>query len=65
MNTVEINKDKCLIESHGGSTALAKTLNYQVQRVQNWKIRGIPASIKLKYPHLFLSKEILKDHSAA
>lgn len=53
-----MNKPKSdaeIIESHGGATALANRLNYQVQRVQNWKTRGIPASEKLKHPELFLN----------
>lgn len=65
MSTIEINTDKTLIEHHGGPTALARKLNCRVQRVQNWKTRGIPASIKLKYPHLFLTKNIYKEHDAA
>lgn len=45
---------KEIIDSYGGSTALAKKLNYNVQRVQNWKTRGIPPLEKLKFPDLFL-----------
>ena len=49
-----IQKDRDLIKSHGGATTLAKKINYQVGRVQNWTVRGIPPAEKLKFPHLFL-----------
>ncbi|EPJ9221212.1 hypothetical protein MWR82_003588 [Acinetobacter baumannii] len=50
-----IQKDRELIDKHGGATALAQTLGYHVQRVQNWKIRGIPpAKEKFKHPELLL-----------
>lgn len=51
--------DSELIELLGGSTRLAERLGYikagGVQRVQNWKARGIPARVKLERPDLFLS----------
>lgn len=52
-------KDKDLIISHGGPTKLARLLGLDtkrggVQRVQNWMTRGIPASVKLEWPDLFL-----------
>ena len=54
--------DAELIDSHGGSTKLAQKMGltgkWSIQRVQNWKRRGIPAAIKLKYPALFLGQEI-------
>jgi hypothetical protein len=40
----------------GGSTVVAKQLGYDVQRVQNWKTRGIPAKEKLKHPEMFLTQ---------
>lgn len=53
-----IDADRVLIESLGGPTRLAELLGFPktggVQRVQNWKDRGIPASIKIAYPHIFL-----------
>ncbi|EML1848518.1 hypothetical protein WFS14_000115 [Acinetobacter baumannii] len=49
-----VQKDAELIDKHGGATALAQTLGYNVQRVQNWKIRGIPAKERLKHPELLL-----------
>lgn len=47
--------DKEKIERLGGSTSVAKKLGYSVQRVQNWKNRGIPSDVKLEFPELFLS----------
>ncbi|WP_296277753.1 hypothetical protein [uncultured Acinetobacter sp.] len=49
-----IQKDSKLIDKHGGATALAHILGYHVQRVQNWKVRGIPAKERLKHPELLL-----------
>lgn len=49
-------KDKELIEKFGGATVLAERLGYSVQRVQNWKTRGIPSKVKLDNPELFLKK---------
>lgn len=46
--------DKEVIERLGGSTAVAKLLGCQKQRVQNWKFRGIPAKVKLDHPELFI-----------
>ena len=54
--------DAQLIEFHGGPTKLAKKLGWNesraIQRIHNWQSRGIPAAIKLKYPSVFLFKEI-------
>jgi len=51
--------DAELIMYYGGPARLAAKLNWTerhaVQRVSNWRRRGIPAAIKLKYPELFLS----------
>jgi hypothetical protein len=51
--------DSDLIDRLGGSSALAKRLGYPlaggVQRVQNWKRRGIPPRVKLEWPELFLA----------
>lgn len=55
--------DSELIEILGGPTRLAERLGYQkaggVQRVQNWKARGIPARVKLDRPDLFLTQKEL------
>lgn len=53
--------DSELIDILGGPTRLAERLGYQkaggVQRVQNWKSRGIPARVKLDHPDLFLIRK--------
>jgi hypothetical protein len=56
MNTINLN-DKELIIQLGGASVLAKRLNLSKQRVHNWISRGIPPSIKLQYPHIFLKKK--------
>lgn len=45
--------DKDLIEKLGGATKIAARLGCSVQRVQNWKDRGIPAQVRLDHPDLF------------
>jgi hypothetical protein len=55
MNKTQIDDDKALIANLGGSTALSKRLGFKSpQRVHNWLTRGIPASVKLAHPKLFL-----------
>lgn len=63
--TVEISKDKEVIQALGGSTKIAVLLGFKKQRVQNWTVRGIPAHVKLKYPHLFLNPNINKGSDSA
>ena len=48
-----MSNDKETIEHLGGSAKVARKLGYTVQRVQNWKERGIPAKVKLARPDLF------------
>ena len=43
-----------LVQKLGGPTKVAEVLGCSVQRVQNWKSRGIPATVKLTRPDLFL-----------
>lgn len=53
--------DEDLIQHLGGPAKLAERLGYDkfgVQRVQNWKKRGIPPSVKLERPDLFLTELI-------
>lgn len=54
----QIAEDAALIEKHGGGAALARKLMLKgprpADRVNNWKVRGIPPSIKLMYPEIFL-----------
>lgn len=67
MNTLE--NDRQLIESLGGPAKVAELLSYDkdggVQRVQNWLSRGIPAAVKLDFPHLFLKNWKRKSAKAA
>ena len=54
---VNIGADSALIDSHGGPAKLAKLLGlrgYAVQRIHNWRSRGIPAAIKVAYPRMFM-----------
>jgi LEA14-like dessication related protein len=48
-----MTSDKDLIESQGGATKVAMRLGCSVQRVQNWKKRGIPAQVRLDNPDVF------------
>lgn len=45
--------DKELIEQLGGATKVATILKCSVQRVQNWKERGIPPQVRLDHPDMF------------
>ena len=54
----KLHEDATLIESLGGASVLAKRLGFDpktggVQRVQNWKVRGIPEVIRLRRPDVF------------
>ena len=56
--------DAELIDHHGGPARLAEKLGWHesraVQRIHNWRSRGIPAAVKLKYPAIFLTKPARK-----
>lgn len=66
---MSINTDKDIIVALGGSTKVAEMLGLKSkQRVQNWMTRGIPAEVKLQYPHIFLNPHIsgvARDKGAA
>ena len=54
-----MESDKEIIEALGGPAKVAELLKYDkakggVQRVNNWVSRGIPPSVKLKHPDIFL-----------
>lgn len=55
----KIKHDAALIENLGGPSKLAELLGYKmpygVQRVSNWRTRGIPAAVKVEHPDLFLN----------
>jgi hypothetical protein len=48
------------IDRMGGSTKVAKLLGLTgpggVQRVSNWRTRGIPASVKIEHKQYFLTE---------
>ena len=50
--------DWALITDLGGPAKVARLLGYEsrggIQRVQNWRYRGIPAEVKIAFPELFL-----------
>lgn len=50
--STERHPDAELIDQLGGSAAVATLLGYEgvgrVQRVQNWKYRGMPDAVKLR-----------------
>ena len=56
----KFHQDNELIDQLGGPTQLAKRLGLlkpgSVQRVQNWKKRGIPLAVKVAYAELFLPR---------
>ena len=62
---MSIKADKETLLKLGGSTKVAELLGYKdKQRVQNWMKRGIPARVKLEYPHLFLNPKIQSNSAA-
>ena len=54
----QAHPDWALITELGGPLKVAERLGLAkeggVQRVQNWKYRGIPPAVKLEHPELFL-----------
>lgn len=62
---MSIKADKEVLLKLGGSTKVAELLGYKdKQRVQNWMRRGIPARVKLEYPHLFPNPNIQSNSEA-
>lgn len=62
---MSIKADKEALLKLGGSTKVAELLGYKdKQRVQNWMRRGIPARVKLEYPHLFPNPNIQSNSEA-
>lgn len=56
----ELHPDSKIIDDLGGPSKLAELLGYDkthggVQRIQNWKKRGIPSSVKIAHPELFMT----------
>jgi hypothetical protein len=56
---VAMHSDSQLIDALGGPAKVALMLGYDtdaggVQRVSNWKKRGIPSKVKVERPDLFM-----------
>ena len=51
-----MHDDSKIIEQLGGSTKVARLLGkgFTPQRIHNWFDRGIPSSVKVKFPEIFL-----------
>lgn len=49
-----LKRDRELIDELGGPARVAEALSVSIQVVSNWKSRGIPAAVKVRYPDLFL-----------
>lgn len=62
-------RDKAMIRDLGGPAKVAELLGYEkdggVQRVQNWLSRGIPSSVKVERPDLFMPELRLKNGTKA
>jgi hypothetical protein len=56
MNTIQ--RDAEIIRQNGGPSKVAEMLGINkrggAQRVQNWLVRGIPSSIKVAHPQIFM-----------
>lgn len=67
--TTDAHPDSNLIDQLGGPTQLAKRLGMikkgSVQRVQNWKKRGIPLAVKVEHAELFLPRLLALSASFA
>ena len=60
--------DADLIRALGGPAKVAEMLGFDkggVQRVSNWRIRGIPAQVKLDHPHIFLRPMVARPEPKA
>lgn len=54
----DLHPDATIIDGLGGPTTVAELMGIRdvrgaVQRVSNWKRRGIPPSVRLEFPSLF------------
>ncbi|MGE8691501.1 MAG: hypothetical protein ACN6PJ_30440 [Achromobacter sp.] len=59
-----------IIDRHGGPTKVAELMGIldepgAVQRVSNWKRRGIPAEVRLAHPDLFVKPVYAPAREAA
>lgn len=63
-------EDAALIERLGGPATLARRLRFDpkkggVQRVQNWKVRGIPASVERDNQWIAKERRVLRKELLA
>ncbi len=60
--------DWALVTGLGGPTKVADLLGLPkdggVQRVQNWKFRGIPSAVKVEWPDLFMKAAAARASTA-
>lgn len=65
MNTLD--RDREIIRQHGGPSKVASLIGIDkrggAQRVQNWLVRGVPAAIKVKNPHIFMPELLARQPS--
>lgn len=65
--SLNAHPDWSLIVDLGGPLKVAELLGFPkaggVQRVQNWKARGIPAHVKVRYPEIFMAPGDAQGHS--
>ena len=58
--------DEELIDHLGGPAEVADLLGFDkkggVQRVHNWKARGIPSAVKVARPDLFMPERVVSNH---
>lgn len=54
----QVERDAELIQRLGGPSKVAELIGIDkrggAQRIQNWKVRGIPAEVKLKHMGIFM-----------
>lgn len=67
MDKTDIHPDWVLIEALGGPAKVAERLGWAkdggLQRIQNWKRRGVPAPVKVEHPELFLPDRLWRNRS--
>lgn len=64
-----MHKDSQLIDSLGGPAKVAELLGFDksdggIQRVHNWRTRGIPAKVKVDHPDIFMPERPRRKPSA-
>ncbi|SCU73536.1 conserved hypothetical protein [Cupriavidus necator] len=68
-NQTTVHPDWQIIEELGGATEVAKLLGYDkkrggIQRVHNWRVRGVPSAVKVAHPGLFM-KDVVSSLDAS